>query len=101
MDKIQQRKALAHVLDNVKLRRAFKKLRKGKSIKIAVSAVFIGAVMSGCVVANPEGFRVTASLGAEAIQEHEEKYLVKPSACKGLKGWILGCADQQRGEVYK
>lgn len=90
---IEQRKALAHVLSNVKLRRAMKKLRS-KPASFAVSALFVGSMLSGCVVASPEGFRLTASLGAEQVQEHTESYTVHDKTpCGGLRAWITGCGE--------
>jgi hypothetical protein len=93
---LERRKALAHVMTNVRLRRAFKKLRaKGKQGRvIAISALFAGSLLSGCVVASPNGFRATASLGIEEVQEHEEKFTVKDKAsCGGLKAWVVGCGQ--------
>jgi hypothetical protein len=93
---IEKRKILVHVMENVRLRRAVKKLRaKGKQGKvIAISALFAGSMLSGCVAANPGGFRLTASLGAEQVQDHTDTYTVKDKApCGGIKAWLVGCGD--------
>jgi hypothetical protein len=87
---LERRKALAHVMTNVRLRRAFKKLRAGKKSGrvIAISALFASSLLSGCVATNPNGFRLTASLGAEQVQEHTETYTVKPSDKPYICSWV-------------
>ncbi len=79
---IERRKALAHIMSNVRLRRQFKRMKR------IVVVGSIAALFSGCVVSNPNGFRLTASLGAEQVQEHSETYSVKQSERPYICSWI-------------
>jgi hypothetical protein len=79
---MHNRKAIEHIMSNVRLRRQVKQLKR-----VAVVAS-MALLFSGCVVSNPNGFRLTASLGAEQVQEHSETYSVKQSDKPYLCSWI-------------
>jgi hypothetical protein len=73
-------------MSNVRLRREVRKMKR--IAVVSMSALFAGSLLTGCVVSNPNGFRLTASLGAEQVQEHSETYSVKQSDKPYLCSWI-------------
>jgi hypothetical protein len=82
------RKAFEHVMSNVRLRRQFRHYKR------VIAVASMAALFSGCVMASPNGFRATASLGIEEVQEHEEKFTVRDkTSCGGLKAWVVGCGQ--------
>lgn len=82
------RRAFEHVMSNVRLRRQFKHYKR------VIAVASMATLFSGCVMASPNGFRATASLGIEEVQEHTESYTVRDKApCGGLKAWVVGCGQ--------
>jgi hypothetical protein len=68
----------------------------GKVARHGSIAALFAVGGTGCVAASPSGFRFTASLGAEQVQEHTESYkVVDRTPCGGLKAWITGCATPE------
>ena len=84
------------ILDQVKLRRFVKRIRRSGVRYASIAALFSS---TGCAITNPEGFEFGAKLGMYAVNERKESQSTIANPCRGLRAWVAGCPTQSRGEV--
>ena len=96
MTLIEKKIALNWVLEQVKLRRWTKRLKKEGVRYFGIASLFAGSVAtSGCAIFNEKGFETYAKLGVRAVDTHEEKQATVEKKCGGLRGWINGCETER------